>query len=339
MGVINIDEIDRTELQVKLRKKIEMRYGSPSKPAWANLVTIIATPSGEPQSKDAPPIYQEEIREVSAKSTASMPQLKMPIPKLIDEMACAMESAAKEMALNQTVQFFIQFYTPGSDRAVSSSYCSLYSEGDEPNGVDGGGGRFAGTEKQDKAQDHRHREQTFRMYRDGNKTVMEFMAEQLKEAQIRIRQQDAFIVTMHAATQQAQSQALQRDLLIKSAAVKEEMLMKAFHSFMGHLPILAQYFTGGGNATINFGSDLRLNALKEVYAGLSLDVKQDLEAKVIDLMSKIEPSSQSIMMQVFADLKKTEAIDKAQLAVKNGGSLPSGYGMGQRSLTEGGFGG
>jgi hypothetical protein len=337
---VKIDEIDRTELQQKLRPKIEKRYGSKTKPAWVNLITIKAWPSGEPFSRDIPPIWQEEIREVTAGSTATMPQLTMKIPTMIDSMAGAMESAAKEMALNGTLRFIFELFVPGSDKAVATDHDSLYSEGDVPgDGSDGMGGRFAGTEKQDKAQEHRHREQMFRMNRDGIKTTMEFMSEQLDGARQRIKDQDALIVGMHKATQEAQSQALQREIMIKSAAVKEDMLMKAFSAFMAHLPIIAQYFTGGGNATFNMGSDPRLSALKAVYSGLSLEVKQDLEMKVIDLMSKIDSASQNVMMQVFQDLKKTENVERAQEAAKRGGSLPSGYGGGARgALTDGGLG-
>ncbi len=339
---VAIDEIDRVELQQKIRPKIEKRYGSPSKPAWVNLVTIKAWPSGEPFSKDIPPTFQEEIREVNVKSTASMPQLTVSIPKLIEQMSASMEASAKDLALNGTLRFIIEFFVPGSDIAVARDSASLYSEGDEGDDGSGGmGGRHAGTDKQDKASDHRHREQMFRMMRDGIKMNQDFTGEQLKEAQARIKQQDAFIVQMQKATQDAQSQALQRDLMIKSAAVKEEMLMKAFQQFMGHLPIIAQYFTGGGNATINLGGEnLKLTALKGVYSALPLEVKQELEVKVLEIMAKIDQSSQNVMMQVFSDLKKTDAIENAAKAVKAGGSLPSGYGGGVAGhLTDGGLGG
>ncbi len=333
---MTVDNVDRAELQQKLRPSIEKPIGPPSKRAWVNLITVKAWPSGE-QMRDQPVIFQEEIREVSAKPSASMPQLTKPISKLIEEMALAMEATASQ--IGGMIRFHVEMFIPGSDKSVFNHFSTLYGDNTNTHDMDAPfpGGQLGGTERGDKAADLRHREQMFRLMRDGNKTIIETQQEMIAELRTRVKEQDAFIVRMHAATEQAQSQALQRDITLKTANKKEEMLMQAFSAFMGHLPIIAQYFTGGGNATINLGQDTKLQALKAVYAGLPLEIKQDLEMKVIDLMSKIQPAHQNVMMQVFADLKKTEQAENVALATKNGGSLPSGFGASGRALTEGGL--
>lgn len=317
-------EMDRNAVQTDLQKPLERTYRVAGKLVKVNLVTIKAWKSGSPGGDDddsRATIYEEPCRNPEAGSD----KLIEPISKIVQNICEKMENTARKMDTGIT-RFMVQLRVPGSEKVVHSEPYSLYSdEGANHFDLDRGlpGGEMGGSERGERRYELRHREV---MYQFNVRQIEERSnadREEMQRLRKELASRDAQISRMQQVVEQAHSQAVLRDTLIRSAAKKDEMMQSLFGTLLANLHIIVQYFAGGSGATINLGESQEIQALKKMYFALDPELKGELDQSLTKFVFKLDPAKQHVALKVIESIRTSEMGDRLKEIEQIGSSKPS----------------
>ncbi len=317
-------EMDRNQVQTDLQRPLEKSYRVAGKVVKVNLITIKAWKSGGPGGDDddsRATIYEEPCRNPEAGSD----KLIEPISKIVNTICERMEATARKMDAGIT-RFLVQLRVPGSEKVVQSEFYSLYSDqGANHYDLDRGlpGGEMGGSERGERRYELRHREV---MYQFNVRQIEERAAgdrEEMARLRTALAQRDAQISRMQAVVEQAHSQSVLRDTLIKSAAKKDEMMQSLFGTLMANLHIIVQYFAGGSGATINLGESQEIQALKKMYFALDPELKGELDTALTKFVFKLDPAKQHVALKVVESIRNSEMGERLKEIEQIGSSKPS----------------
>lgn len=321
-------ELDRDELEAELRPQLEKKFKMGGKDLYINAIQIQAYASGGAGANDPDKrmnIYDEPIR---APETGSSKLLK-PLNGIVEELCAKMEFIAHK--LGGMTKFVINCRVPGFDKVVFMTIATIFSDDERVVDLDTGlpGGVLAGTERGERAADLRHRETHTRMNINWSKDQMNTVMELNKHLSSEVLRLTAAIARMSAVVESAHSQQVLRDTIIKSAAKKDEMMTSMFSAALANLPIIFQYFAGGGGATINLGESLEVQAIKKMYHALDAELKGEFDTAVTKLVFKLTPAQQHVALKVVESIRKSEMNDRLKEIDEIGSSLPSKKALGQ----------
>jgi hypothetical protein len=316
--------MDRNAVQTDLQKPLERTYTIGGKKLKVNLVTVKAWKSGSPGGDDDESraiVYDEPCRNPEAGSD----KLVESISTIVNNICLKMESTARKMDTGIT-RFMVQLRVPGSDKVVHSEPYALYSdEGSNHYDLDRGipGGEMGGTERGERRYELRHREVMYQF----NVRQIEERSKDDREEMMRLRtalaSRDAQISRMQAVVEQAHSQAVLRDTLIKSAAQKDAMLQQLFGTLLANLHIIVQYFSGGSGATINLGESQEIQAVKKMYFALDPELKGEFDIAMTRLVAKLPAAQQHVALKVVESVRSSEMNERLKEIEQIGSSKPS----------------
>ncbi len=317
LGAESSSEIDRGELIGQLRKVIEQKWGG--KKLRVNQLVVRAI-FEESQDAEGVSIHEDWIRTPDSEGD----KLAKPIHDLVNEACDVMETIARKAGGH--TRFLIQVFLPGSDKAVKTLMEGLYCDRTHIIDMDSGGapgGKFGGTERGERAAELAHREKTLRL-------GLNFVSDQMRESRQyqsllhdNLMKMTAAVVRMADTVEKATTQALQRELAVKSQAKKDAMVADFMSTFMSHLPLIFQYLAGGSGAMINLGESPNVQSLKKLYETLDPNAKEELETFISKFAFQLEPAKQAVVLQVFQDLQKSEIRSSLKKIDQHGTSMPS----------------
>jgi uncharacterized protein (UPF0248 family) len=121
----------------------------------------------------------------------------------------------------------------------------------------------------------------------------------------------------------ALSQHTQREIMVKDAAKKQELMYQLFGKITGNLHLIFQYFAGRGDATINLGENQQMEAIRGLYNSLNGEAKQMLQKFMFDFSMALDPAQKSIVNRVAEELVKANVRDQTKEIDNIGTSMPS----------------
>lgn len=309
-------EIDRQRLAAALRPQIEKKHGSAG---YVNLVRVsllLTNPDGsKAASNDA--CIEEPVREGNSKA------LLISVDDLIDKIVQQCDTMAE--GWGGMIRFLLRCYA-GNERAVFSITFAKFV--DETTDIDLSTGRPMGdiqpSRRSEFGMELSHRSKmfdaTYRMSRDFQRDMMD----ENKRLRAHCAMQDAMIMQMHAAQQEAQSQALQRDIMLREAAEKREMGMQLLQKIMAYLPMFVQVLAGNkGQPIINTGSDPMFDAIVEGYRGLNSETKTMIQEFGVKLMPTLDDGYRGVLMKLLEQVQKKDQSKALERIASVSSSMPS----------------